>query len=59
MLDYFGNGRLEIYNADTGALISRKDAFIPVNMFLDQKAADCGIEELKARAAERRVKTTS
>ena len=57
--DYFGNGRLEIYNADTGALISRKDAFMPVNMFLDQEAADSGVEELKARAAERRVKTTS
>lgn len=54
--DYFGNGRLEIYNAETGALMSRKDAFLPVNMYLDQEAADRGIEELKGRAAERRAK---
>jgi hypothetical protein len=55
--DYFGNGRLEIYNAETGALISRKDAFLPVNMFLDQEAAHSGIEKLKVRAAERRAET--
>jgi hypothetical protein len=33
--DYFGNGRLHVYNADTGAPISRKDAFLPMNMWLD------------------------
>ena len=37
--DYFGNGQLHIYNADTDALIPKKDAFIPVNMYLDYKAA--------------------
>jgi hypothetical protein len=55
--DYFGNGRLEIYNAEPGALISRKDAFLPVNMFLDQEAANSGIKKLKVRAAERRAET--
>jgi hypothetical protein len=30
--DYFGNGQLHIYNAQTGALLSRKDAYLPVNM---------------------------
>jgi hypothetical protein len=30
--DYFGNGEIQIWNADTGKLISRVDAFIPVNM---------------------------
>lgn len=31
--DYFGNGELQIWNGDTGELISRMDAFIPLNMF--------------------------
>jgi hypothetical protein len=52
--DYWGNGQLRILNADTGVLISRKDAFIPVNMWLDQDAADAVIEQWKAKAEERR-----
>ena len=36
--DYFLNGQLQILNADTGELISRKDAFIPVNMIFDRRA---------------------
>lgn len=52
--DYFGNGRLEIYNAENGELISRKDAFLPLNMFLDQESADKGIEALRNQAATRR-----
>ena len=30
--DYFGNGELQFWNSETGALISRVDAFIPLNM---------------------------
>lgn len=30
--DYFGNGEIQIWNAETGKLISRVDAFIPLNM---------------------------
>jgi hypothetical protein len=30
--DCFGNGQLHIVNADTGDLIGRKDAYIPLNM---------------------------
>ncbi|RWK41073.1 methylamine utilization protein MauJ [Mesorhizobium sp.] len=30
--DYFGNGEIQIWHADTGKLISRVDAFIPLNM---------------------------
>lgn len=30
--DYFGNGEIQIWDADTGKLISRVDAFIPLNM---------------------------
>jgi hypothetical protein len=52
--DYFGNGKLHIVNADTGALISRKDAYIPLNMFLDQEAADAEIARWKALAQQRR-----
>ena len=36
--DYFGNGQLHIVNADTGELIGRKDAYLPMNMYLDQRA---------------------
>lgn len=30
--DYFGNGELQFWNSETGDLISRVDAFIPLNM---------------------------
>jgi hypothetical protein len=52
--EYFGNGQLRIVDAETGELISRKDAFIPVNMYLDHEAADADIARWKAVAAERR-----
>jgi hypothetical protein len=52
--EYFGNGQLQIYNAETGVLISRKDAYIPVNMWLDDKAADAEIARWKRLAVERR-----
>jgi Methylamine utilization protein MauJ len=52
--DYFGNGKLHIVNADTGALISRKDAYIPLNMFLNQQAADAEIARWKGLAQQRR-----
>lgn len=42
-MEYFGNGQLHLYNAETGSLISRKDAFIPTNMFLDHKLAQAEI----------------
>lgn len=31
--DYFGNGELQFWNSDTDELISRVDAFIPLNMW--------------------------
>ncbi len=52
--DYFGNGQLHIVNADTGALIARKDAFIPVNMYLDSDAAEADIAHWKRLAEQRR-----
>jgi hypothetical protein len=53
-IDYFGNGQLHIVNADTGALIGRKDAYLPMNMFLDREAADAEIARWKALAEQRR-----
>jgi hypothetical protein len=52
--EYFGNGQLRIVDAETGNLISRKDAFIPVNMYLDHVAADAEIARWKHLATERR-----
>lgn len=34
-LDYIGNGELHFYDADTRALLSRVDAFMPVNFWAD------------------------
>jgi hypothetical protein len=52
--EYFGNGQLRIVDAETGDLLSRKDAFIPMNMYLDHEAADAEISRWKALASERR-----
>lgn len=52
--EFFGNGQLRIVDAETGDLISRKDAFIPINMYLDSEAADAEIARWKALALERR-----
>ena len=32
MSDYIGNGKLQVFNADGGALLGRKDACIPMNI---------------------------
>ena len=52
--DYFGNGQLHIVDAKSGDLIARKDAYIPVNMYLDREAADAEIAHWKSVAAQRR-----
>jgi hypothetical protein len=52
--EYFGNGQLRIVDAETGDLISRKDAFIPMNMYLDHETADAEIARWKGLAAQRR-----
>lgn len=51
--DYIGNGELHIWDAETGALISRCDAFMPVNCFLDIDAANAAIDAWDAIIAER------
>ena len=57
--DYFGNGRLYVYNADTGSLISRKDAFLPMNMWLDFAASEREIAYWRKLADLRRQRATS
>ena len=52
--DYFGNGQLHIVNTDTGDLIGRKDAFIPVNMYLDGDGAKAELARWKTVAEQRR-----
>jgi hypothetical protein len=52
--EYFGNGQLQLFNASTGELISRKDAYIPVNMRLDHEAVNADIAHWKSLAEQRR-----
>lgn len=53
--DYFGNGRLEIFNTASGELLGRKDAFIPMNMFLDGDAASAELAHWRSLAEQRRI----
>jgi hypothetical protein len=52
--DYFGNGQLHIVNAHTGEVIGRKDAYLPVNMYLDGQGAAAELAQWKALAERRR-----
>jgi len=51
---YLGNGQLYIVNAETQTLISRKDAFIPMNCYVNSEACEANIERWLAKAEERR-----
>lgn len=51
---YFMNGRLEIINTESGKEISRKDAFIPVNVIVQPEGFDRDIEFWRGIAATRR-----
>lgn len=52
--DYFGNGELQMWSVETGALISRCDAYIPVNMRIDIEAANAAIDRWDGIIEERR-----
>jgi hypothetical protein len=52
--DYFANGQLHIVNAETGELIGRKDAYLPVNMSLDHEGAAAELAYWTALAEQRR-----
>ena len=51
---YFCNGQLEIYDAESDTLLSRKDAYIPVNMMFNDKAAKADLARWEQLAEERR-----
>lgn len=51
---YFGNGKIEIYDADSDVLLSRLDAYIPLNMMFDSDAAEAELAHWEHLAAERR-----
>jgi hypothetical protein len=57
--DYFGNGELHIYNSDTGELISRKDAFMPVNMMANPEGSKQAIRRWLTLAERRHARTAS
>jgi hypothetical protein len=52
--ELLANGRLRLVNAETGEVIGRKDAYIPVNMYLDYAAAMADIQKSKDKARRRR-----
>lgn len=54
--DYLGNGELQLWDADTNEMLSRCDAFIPTNCFLDHDAANANIAHWEALAVERASK---
>ncbi|WP_088184057.1 methylamine utilization protein MauJ [Sphingobium sp. Z007] len=52
-LDYLGNGELQIYDADTRTLLSRVDAFIPVNCWANHEWFDSEIAKWLKLAEQR------
>jgi len=59
MKEYFGNGPLHIYNAETGDLLSRKDNFLPVNMMPNPAGSDLQIAYWRRLAEMRRQRSVS
>jgi hypothetical protein len=51
--DYLLNGELQMWDAERGTLISRCDAFIPVNCMIDVDACNAAIAEWDPVIAER------
>lgn len=57
--DYIGNGQLHIYNPETGVLLSRKDAYLPVNIMPDWEGAKREIARWRAIAEVRGKRSAS
>jgi len=51
--DYMLNGELQMWNAETGALLSRLDAYLPVNMMLNLEDCNAGIAAAGAEVERR------
>ncbi len=57
--DYLLNGELLMWDADTGALLSRRDPFIPVNYSVNLDACNSNIQEANAEVEQRSAKHSS
>ncbi|MGN6288709.1 MAG: methylamine utilization protein MauJ [Sphingopyxis terrae] len=53
--DYMLNGVLQMWNAETGSLISRLDAYIPVNMMFDLKVSNDQIAAARTEVERREL----
>jgi hypothetical protein len=51
---YFLNGRLRLDDADTGQLLARKDAFLPLNVIVNPEGFDAQIARCLKEAESRR-----
>ena len=51
---YYLNGRLRIVDADTGELLGRKDAFLPMNLIVRAEGFDVEIKRCRDEAEHRR-----
>lgn len=54
--DYFGNGELQVWNAEDGSLMSKCGAFIPVNVMFNPEGARAELEALDAEIVRRLMK---
>jgi hypothetical protein len=56
--DYVGNGKLQVFNSETGSLLGRKDAYIPMNIIPGLAAEHFGqlITQYEAEAETRAAK---
>jgi len=55
MRDYFANGELQMWDYDTHVLVSRCEAFMPLNFRFDFEAANAAIDRWDATIAEREL----
>jgi len=53
--DYMLNGELQMWNADSGELLSRLDAYIPVNVMVDLEACNANITAAQDEVERRRA----
>lgn len=53
--DYFMNGRLRVHDFETGELLGRKDAFMPLNVIVNPDGFDAQIAKLRQMAEHRRA----
>ncbi|MGD7070517.1 methylamine utilization protein MauJ [Acetobacter sp. AAB5] len=57
--DYLMNGELQIFNADRGKLMSRKDAFMPVNCRINLDRCNANIAAAQAEVDRRKSAASS